>query len=145
MQAAMTLNVQGAAATPWPDPATQAALAPQQQPWPTAPPPAPPQHAGRHEVRRVEAAAGPNGYDAMRLQAYRRDAAETVALGSQAAPATATASTSNAPAVKVAPPAQVNPLAAQPEPPARPVVAPPAAPAIQAPEAIDEQAGARGG
>ena len=140
----MTLNVQGAAATPWPDPAAVAVAAP--QPWPTAAAPAPPapQHGKRGEVRRLDAPAAANPYDAMRLQAYRRDVAETAALGTQSAPATATASTASAPAVKLTPPPQVNPLAAQPDPPGRPVVAAPAPPAIQAVAEVDEQAGARG-
>jgi hypothetical protein len=143
MLSEMTLNVQGAAATPWPDPAAVAAAAP--QPWPTAAPLAPrsPSHAERGHVRRLDAPAAASPYEAMRLQAYRRDIAATVALGTQAAPATATASTASAPAVKLTPPPQVNPLAAQPDPPARPVVAPPAPAAIQAVAAVGEQAGAR--
>jgi hypothetical protein len=135
MQAAMTLNVQGAAPTPWPDPTTLAAAVPP----PPVSDPLPLAHARavHHEERRVEAPEAASPYDAMRAQAYRRDAAEAAAtLGTQAAPATATASTSAAPAVKVAPPPQVNLLPFQPDAPYR--TPPPAAPpAVRAPEAVD--------
>jgi hypothetical protein len=140
IQEAMTLNVQGAAATPWPDPTILAAALPQPALHPTTLAPA---RADRHEERRVEAPAATRPYDSMRLQAYRRDAAETAALGTQSAPTTGTASTASAPAVKVAPPAQVNPLASAPEAPFR-TPPPQAPPPVQAPAAVDEQAGARG-
>jgi hypothetical protein len=145
MQEAMTLNVQGATALPWPDPTTLAAAAPQPEAATLPAGPATIAHPRvMHEQRRVEAPAAPSGYDAMRLQAFRRDAAETAALSTMTPPASATASTTAAPAVKVAPPLQVNPLAAQPDALFR-TPPPQAPPPIQAPEAIDEQAGARGG
>jgi hypothetical protein len=139
MQASMTLNVQGAAATPRPDPMLLQAAAP------APPPPEPhPRHDDREQVRRVEAPAQADPDDALRVQAFRRDAAEAAAtLGTQAAPRTAVASTAAAPAVKVAPP-QVNPLPMLPEAPYR-VAEPRTPPAVQAVAAVEEQAGARSG
>jgi hypothetical protein len=135
MQYPMTLNVQGAAATPWPDPLTLGAAAPQ----PVAPPE--PLRHDRHAERRVEAPAATRPYDSMRLQAFRRDAAETAALSTMAPSTTATASTSTAPAVTTAP-TQINPLAFQPDAPFR--AAPPQAPPpVQAPTAVDAQSSSR--
>jgi len=133
----MTLNVQGAAATPWPDPSSQAAVVappppPQQQPLVT-----PLHHQDRHEPYRVQAQApGANPYEAMRMQAFRRDAAKASDVQTLTAPDTATTSTASAPAVRVAPTPLVNPMAAVPAPPPQRVDPPPAPPAVQAVEAL---------
>src|SRR5689334_21261208 len=117
MQGVMTLNVQGAAATPWPDPSSQAAVVAPPPP-PQQPLTAPVHHQDRQEAYRVHApAAVANPYEAMRLQAYRRDAAQASGVQTLAAPETATTSTASAPAVRVAPTPLVNPAAGVPAPP----------------------------
>jgi len=138
MQRLMTLNVQGAAGTPWPDPSSQAAV--------VAPPPPPEQplvapvhHQDRKEpAYRVQAPAPLSSpYEAMRLQAYRRDAAQASGVRTLAAPESATTSTASAPAVRVAPTPLVNPVAGVPEAPPQRIDPPPAPPAVRAVEAID--------
>lgn len=139
MQCAMTLNVQGSAATPWPDPTLLAPVAPVAH---DSAAPVAPRRLDQHDVRRVEAPdASVNPYDSMRLQAYRRDAVETAALSTMTPATTATASTTSAPAVKAAPP-QVNPLPFQPDVPQRPA-APQSPPPVSAPTAVDPQSGSR--
>jgi hypothetical protein len=95
----------------------------------------------RHAERRVEAPSAPHPYDAMRLQAFRRDAAETAALSTMKPSTTATASTATAPAITTAAP-QINPVAFQPDAPLR-TPAPQALPAVRAPTAV-EAAGSSG-
>jgi hypothetical protein len=136
----MTMTVQSAGAQPWVDLAL------------VVPPPTPPapaiasSKAERHANQTRVHAVVPVGHyersiDSMRLQAYKRDAAQAAAnLGTQAPAATATAATASAPAVKAAP-VQVNP-AAMPAPVVEPVHTPaPEAPAVRAPTAVDAQSG----
>jgi hypothetical protein len=138
MQEAMTLNVQGAAGTPWPDPTTQAvsqAAQPQPQPTPHAPPTH--HHQLQHDTFTVAPAQPePNGYEAMRLQAYKRDAAETSGLTTQTAPDTPNTSTSVAPAVRTAPVPAVNLAIQAPDAPPPPTTEQEETPAIQAVEAL---------
>jgi hypothetical protein len=80
--------------------------------------------------------------DTMRLQAFRRDAAQTASLSTQTPAATASAATTSAPAVKGAP-VQVNP-AATPLQVTEPVRTPTReARAVRAPTAVDAQSGTR--
>jgi hypothetical protein len=136
----MTMNVQGAAATPWPDPTLQAAAAATAVQPAFDPTRAVQPHAAAHHqaTRKVEAPAASSPYDAMRLQAYRRDAAQTAGSVTQAAPTSATASTESAPAVKSSQTPLVNPLAAVPQAPVARIEEPEAAPAITAPAGIGE-------
>jgi hypothetical protein len=138
----MTMTVQSAgAAQPWVDLALVV---------PPATPPAPAiasSKAERHAIETRVHAVAPVGHyeraiDSMRLQAFRRDAADAAHLGTQAPAATATAATTSAPAVKAAPVA-VN-AAAMPAPVVEPVRAPaPEVPPVRAPTAVDAQSGTR--
>ena len=83
-----------------------------------------------------------NPYDAMRMQAYRRDAAEAASISTMTAPVTATASTAVAPAVKVAA-APVVPLTPAPDVPFRPE-APQSPPPVQAPAAVGTDSSSSG-
>jgi len=121
----MMQNVQGAAPVQWPDPTALTPVAP-------TPAAAPARHV--HEPRAIDPPAPANPYDAMRLQAFRRDAAETASMSSMTAPVSATASTVTAPAVKAAP-APVVPIAPAPDAPFRPE-APQSPPPVQAPTAV---------
>ena len=125
MPSVMMQNVQGAAPVQWPDPTALTPVA-------ATPAAAPARH---HEPRPIEASAASTPYEAMRMQAFRRDAAETASLSSMAPAATATASTTVAPAVKVAS-APVVPLTPAPDAPFR-AQAPQAPPPVQAPTAVD--------
>ena len=124
MDVVMMQNVQGAAPVQWPDPTALTPVAP-------TPAAAPARH---HEPRPVDTPA-PNAYEAMRLQAFRRDATEAASLSTMAPAATASASTVTAPAVKVAP-APVVPIVPAPDAPFRAEVSQ-APPSIQAPTAVD--------
>ena len=126
MRVSMMQNVQGAAPVQWPDPTALTPVAP-------TPAAAPARHV--HEPRPIDAPAPANPYDAMRMQAFRRDAAETASLSTMAPATTATASTVAAPAVKVAP-APVVPIVPAPDAPFR-VEAPDSPPPVQAPTAVD--------
>jgi hypothetical protein len=127
MTSVMMQNVQGAAPVQWPDPTALTPVAP-------TPAAAPARHA-LQEPRAIEAPSPANPYDAMRMQAFRRDAADAASLSTMAPSTTATASTTVAPAVKVAA-APVVPLTPAPDAPFRPE-APAPAPQIQAPTAVD--------
>src|SRR4051812_50050046 len=105
----MMENVQGAAPVQWPDPTALTPVA--------ATPAAAP--ARDHGPRPIDAPGPANPYDAMRVQAFRRDAAATASLSSMTPAATATASTTVAPAVKVASPPG-GPLPPAPHPPLPP-------------------------
>jgi hypothetical protein len=122
----MMQNVQGAAPVQWPDPTALTPVA-------ATPAAAPARHV--HEPRPIDAPAVSSPYEAMRMQAFRRDAAEAATPSTMTAPVTATASTVTAPAVKAAP-APVVPIAPAPDAPFR-VDAPQAPPPIQAPAAVD--------
>jgi hypothetical protein len=122
----MMQNVQGAAPVQWPDPTALTPVAP-------TPAAAPARHV--HEPRPIDAPGPANPYDAMRMQAYRRDAAEAASISTMSAPVTATASTTVAPAVKVAA-APLVPLTPAPDVPFRPE-APQSPPPVQAPTAVD--------
>ena len=126
MRLEMMQNVQGAAPVQWPDPTALTPVAP-------TPAAAPARHV--HEPGPIDAPGPASGYDAMRLQAFRRDAAEAASISTMSAPVTATASTVAAPAVRVAP-APVVPIVPAPDAPFR-VDAPQAPPPIQAPAAVD--------
>jgi hypothetical protein len=126
MDGVMMQNVQGAAPVQWPDPTALTPVAP-------TPAAAPARHV--HEPRPIDAPSPSNPYDAMRLQAFRRDAADAATMSTMTAPVTATASTVAAPAVKVAP-APVVPIVPAPDAPFRPE-APQSPPPIQAPTAVD--------
>ncbi len=126
MQLAMMQNVQGAAPVQWPNPTALTPVVP-------TPAAAPARH--EHPALRVEGLAPQNAYETMRMQAFRRDAAETASLSTMAPSTTATASTAIAPAVKGAP-APMVPLTPVPDAPARAAV-PQAPPPIQAPTAVD--------
>ena len=121
----MMQNVQGAAPVQWPDPTALTPVA-------ATPAAAPARH---HEPRPIDAPAAQTPYEAMRLQAFRRDAAETASLSSMTPAATATASTTVAPAVKVAA-APLVPLTPAPDAPYR-AQAPQSPPPVQAPTAVD--------
>jgi hypothetical protein len=136
------MTVQSAGAQPWIDLAL------------VVPPPTPPapaiasSKAERHANQTRVHAVVPVGHyersvDAMRLQAYKRDAAQAAAnLGTQAPAATSTAATASAPAVKAAP-VQVNP-AALPAPVVEPLrAAEPDVPLVRAPSAVDARTDAR--
>jgi|tagenome__1003787_1003787.scaffolds.fasta_scaffold20309485_1 hypothetical protein len=125
MRLVMMQNVQGAAPVQWPDPTALTPVA-------ATPAAAPARH---HEPRPIDAPGPANPYDAMRVQAFRRDAAATASLSSMTPAATATASTTVAPAVKVAS-APVVPLTPAPDAPFR-AQAPPSPPPVQAPTAVD--------
>ena len=129
----MMQNVQGAAPVQWPDPTALTPVAP-------TPAAAPARHV--HEPRPIDAPSPANGYDAMRMQAYRRDAAEAASISTMSAPVTATASTSVAPAVKVAA-APLVPLTPAPDVPFRPE-APQSPPPVQAPTAVDTDSSSSG-
>ncbi len=134
----MTMNVQGATATSWPDPAIQAAAAATAAQPAFDPTRAVQPHAAHHEaVRKVDALASSRPYEAMRMQAFRRDAAQTAGT-TQSAPTSATTSTQSAPAVKATQTPVVNPLAAVPEAPVERTPEPEERPEIQAPEGIGE-------
>ena len=133
MGIAMMQNVQGAAPVQWPDPTALTPVAP-------TPAAAPARHV--HEPRAIDAPAPANPYDAMRLQAFRRDAAETASMSTMTAPVSATASTVTAPAVKAAP-APVVPIAPAPDAPFRPE-APQSPPPVQAPTAVDTDSSSSG-
>ena len=120
----MMQNVQGAAPVQWPDPTALTPVAP-------TPAAAPAHH---HEPRRIDAPVS-NPYEAMRMQAFRRDAADTASMSTMTPAATATASTAVAPAVKVVA-APLVPVTPAPAAPIR-VEAPQAPPPIQAPTAVD--------
>jgi hypothetical protein len=123
----MMQNVQGAAPVQWPDPTALTSVAP-------TPAAAPARHA--HEARAIDAPSHASPYDAMRMQAFRRDAAQAASsMSTMTAPVTATASTVTAPAVKAAP-APVVPIAPAPDAPFRPE-APQSPPPVQAPTAVD--------
>jgi hypothetical protein len=122
----MMQNVQGAAPVQWPDPTALTPVAP-------TPAAAPARHV--HEARPIDAPSPGNPYDAMRMQAFRRDAAEAASISTMTAPVSATASTVTAPAVKAAP-APVVPIAPAPDAPFRPE-APQSPPPVQAPTAVD--------
>jgi hypothetical protein len=77
----------------------------------------------------------PDGYEAMRLRAYRRDANETAGITTQSTPETATASTAAAPAVRTDAAQTVNPAITAPQAPAPYIERPRETPAIQAVEA----------
>jgi hypothetical protein len=132
MRFAMMQNVQGAAPVQWPDPTALTPVAP-------TPAAAPARH---HEPRPVDAPAAANPYEAMRMQAFRRDAAETASLSTMAPATTATASTAAAPAVKVGAVPLV-PLTPAPDVPFR-AEAPAPAPQIQAPAAVDTDSSSSG-
>ena len=121
----MMQNVQGAAPVQWPDPTALTSVA-------TTPAAAPARH---HEPRPIEAPAAASPYEAMRFQAFRRDAADTASLSTMTPATTSTASTSVAPATKVAATPLV-PLPPAPDVPFR-AEAPAPAPQIQAPTAVD--------
>ena len=125
MGSVMMQNVQGAAPVQWPDPTALTPVAP-------TPAAAPARH---HEPRPIDAPTASTPYEAMRMQAFRRDAAETATLSSMTPAATATASTTVAPAVKVSA-APLVPLTPAPDAPYRPQ-APQSPPPIQAPTAVD--------
>jgi len=132
MGSSMMQNVQGAAPVQWPDPTALTPVAP-------TPAAAPARHV--HEPRPIEAPGPANPYEAMRVQAFRRDAAEAASISTMTPAVTATASTVTAPAVKVAP-APVVPIVPAPEAPFR-LEAPQAPPPIQAPTASDSSNSAR--
>jgi hypothetical protein len=121
----MMQNVQGAAPVQWPDPTALTPVAP-------TPAAAPARH---HEPHPIEAPAAANPYEAMRFQAFRRDAADTASLSTMTPATTSTASTSVAPATKVAATPLV-PLTPAPDLPFR-AETPAPAPQIQAPTAVD--------
>jgi hypothetical protein len=121
----MMQNVQGAAPVQWPDPTALTPVAP-------TPAAAPARH---HEPRPIDAPAAANPYEALRVQAFRRDAAEAASMSSMAPATTATASTAVAPATKVAS-APLVPLTPAPDVPFR-AEAPAPPPPIQAPTAVD--------
>ncbi len=127
MLLAMMQNVQGAAPVQWPDPTALTPVVPT--------PAAAPARPEQLSVHRIDASAPPNPYEAMRMQAFRRDAAETASLSTMAPATTATASTVTAPAVKAAP-APMIPIVNTPDAPFR-ADAPQAPPPIQAPTAVD--------
>ena len=126
MRSPMMQNVQGAAPVQWPDPTALTPVAP-------TPAAAPARHV--HEPRQIDAPAAPNGYDAMRLQAFRRDAAEAASISTMTPATTATASTAVAPAIKVAS-APLVPVTPAPDAPFR-VEAPQSPPPVQAPTAVN--------
>jgi hypothetical protein len=121
----MMQNVQGAAPVQWPDPTALTSVAP-------TPAAAPARH---HEPRPIEAPTAANPYEAMRFQAFRRDAADTASLSTMTPATTSTASTSVAPATKVAATPLV-PLTPAPDVPFR-ADAPQSPPPVQAPTAVD--------
>jgi hypothetical protein len=123
----MMQNVQGAAPVQWPDPTALTSVAP-------TPAAAPARHE-QHEPRRFDATAAQTSYDSMRLQAFRRDAADAASMSSMTPSKTATASTVSAPAVKSGP-APLVPVTPQPDVTFR--AAPPQSPpSVQAPTAVD--------
>jgi hypothetical protein len=126
----MMQNVQGAAPVQWPDPTALTPVAP-------TPAAAPARH---HEPRPIEAPMS-NPYEAMRLRAFHRDAAEAASSSTMTPATTATASTAAAPAVKVAS-APLVPLTPAPDAPFRPE-APQSPPPVQAPTASDSSNAAR--
>jgi hypothetical protein len=126
MRLVMMQNVQGAAPVQWPDPTALTPVAP-------TPAAAPARHV--HEPRPIGAPAASNPYDAMRLQAFRRDAAEAASISTMTPATTATASTAVAPAFKVASTPLV-PVTPAPDALLR-VEAPQSPPPVQAPTAVD--------
>jgi hypothetical protein len=101
----------------------------------------------RHAAETRMHAVAPVGHyerviDTMRLQAFRRDAAQTASLTSQTPSTTASASTSSAPAVKGAP-VQVNPAATPAQ--VTELLRTPTreAPPVRAPTAVDAQSSTR--
>jgi hypothetical protein len=122
----MMQNVQGAAPVQWPDPTALTPVAP-------TPAAAPARHV-HPEPRAIDAPAPANPYEALRLQAFRRDAADAASISTMTPATTATASTAAAPATKVAP-APLVPVTPAPDVPFR-AEAPQAPPPVQAPTAV---------